>query len=159
MKPVVFPGSFDPVTNGHIDLIKRAKSVFGAVRVIVFYNATKQGLFTPQERVQLLQEALSGEEDVTVESSTSVLADYMKKNGLTTIVRGLRSAHDWNYERTNAYYNHVFNPGVETVFFPADEKYQFISSSLVKEAAKYGADVSKFVPPCVCEALKTRKIS
>lgn len=154
MKPVVFSGSFDPVTNGHLNLIKRARAIFGAVRVVVFYNAQKKGLFTPQQRVQLLQEALAGEENITVDMAQGLLADYMKKHGLTTLVRGLRSAHDWNHERTNAYYNRSFNPDLETVFLPADEKYQFVSSSAVKEAVRYGADVAALVPPCVNQALK-----
>ncbi len=157
MKPVVFSGSFDPVTNGHIDLIKRARKIFGAVCVVVCYNANKQGLFSPQERVKLLHEALLGEENITVDMTTGLLVDYMKKNGLTTVVRGLRSAHDWNHERTNAYYNHVFNPEVETIFLPADEKYQFISSSAVKEATKYGAEVADWVPACVCKALEQKR--
>ena len=153
MKPVVFSGSFDPVTNGHLDLIKRARAIFGAVRVVVCYNAMKKGMFSPQERVDLLKEALAGEENITVDMTEGLLADYMKKNGFTTLVRGLRSAHDWNHERTNAYYNHALNPALETVFLPADEKYQFICSSAVKEAAAYGADVSAWVPGCVCKAL------
>lgn len=154
MKPVVFSGSFDPVTNGHIDLIKRARAIFGAVVVVVFYNATKKGMFSPQERVALLKEALAGEDNITVDCAEGLLADYMKQKDLTTVVRGLRSAHDWNHERTNAYFNKKFNASVETVFLPADEKYQFVSSSAVKEAVKYGADVADLVPPCVWKALQ-----
>lgn len=158
MKPVVFSGSFDPVTNGHIDLIKRARKIFGAVRVVVCYNANKQGLFSPQERVDLLQEALRGEENISVDMTTGLLADYMKKNGLTIVVRGLRSAHDWNHERTNAYYNHAFNPEVETVFLPADSAYQFVSSSAVREAVKYGGNIASLVPACVYKALKSSSV-
>ncbi len=154
MKPVVFSGSFDPVTNGHLDLIKRARAIFGAVVVVVFHNAQKQTKFTVQERVALLKEALSGEENITVDSADGLLADYMKAHGYTTVVRGLRSAHDWNHERTNAYFNKRFYPALETVFLPADEKHQFISSSAVKEAAAYGADIMDLVPPCVVKALK-----
>ena len=154
MKPVVFSGSFDPVTNGHIDLIKRARAIFGAVVVVVFDNATKKGMFTPQERVALLKEALDGEENVQVDYATGLLADYMRRHHYTTVVRGLRSAHDWSHERTNAYYNKKFNSAVETVFLPADEKYQYVSSSAIKEAVKYGADVSDIVPLCVWRALK-----
>ena len=157
MKPVVFSGSFDPVTNGHIDLIKRARAIFGAVVVVVFDNAAKKGMFTPQERVSLLKEALSTEKNITVDCAEGLLADYMRAHGYTTVVRGLRSAHDWNHERTNAYFNKKFNPSVETVFLPADEKYQFVSSSAVKEAAAYGADVADLVPPCVRKALKRTK--
>ena len=154
MKPVVFPGSFDPVTNGHIDLIKRACAIFGAVVVVVLHNAQKQTKFSVQERVAFLKEALAGEDNITVENAEGLLTDYMKTHGYTTIVRGLRSAHDWNHERTNAHFNKRFYPAVETVFLPADEKYQFISSSAVKEAAAYGADITDLVPPCVAKVIK-----
>ncbi len=154
MKPVVFPGSFDPVTNGHLDLIKRARAIFGAVVVLVLHNAQKQTRFTVQERVAFLKEAFKGEENITVESAEGLLTDYLKNHGYTTVVRGLRSAHDWNHERTNAHFNKRFYPAVETVFLPADEQYQFISSSAVKEAAAYGADISTWVPPCVAKAMK-----
>ena len=154
MKPVVFSGSFDPVTNGHIDLIKRARAIFGAVVVVVFHNGAKQAHFSVKERVALLKEALAGEENITVDSAQGLLADYMKAHNYTTVVRGLRSAHDWNHERTNAYFNKSFYPQLETVFLPANEKYQFLSSTAVKEAAAHGADVSSWVPPCVQKALK-----
>lgn len=154
MKPVVFSGSFDPVTNGHVELIRRARRAFGAVRVVVFINAAKQTRFSVAERVRFLQEALQGEENIAVDSFDGLLADYMKQHGLTTVVRGLRSAHDWNYERTQAYFNKRFYPELETVFLPADEKYLFISSSAVKEAAARGGDVSGLVPACVAKALQ-----
>ena len=154
MKPVVFSGSFDPVTNGHLDLIKRARTIFGAVRVVVFNNAHKQTRFTVEERVSFLQQALAGEENITIDHFDGLLTDYMKQNGFTTVLRGLRSAHDWNHERTNAHFNKRFYPQVETVFLPADEKFLFISSSAVKEAASFGADISDWVPPCVAKALQ-----
>lgn len=153
MKPVVFAGSFDPVTNGHIDLIKRACTIFGAVVVVVCYNAHKQTRFSVPQRVAFLKEALAEVDNVAVEATETLLSDYMQAHGFTTLVRGLRTAHDWNHERTNAYFNKQLNGTVETVFLPADEKYQFISSSAVKEAAAYGADVSAWVPACVAKAL------
>ena len=154
MKEVVFPGSFDPVTNGHLDLIKRALAIFGAVRVVVLTNQTKSGMFPVQKRVQFLKEALKGMKGVRVDCAQGLLANYMKKNKLTTIVRGLRSAHDWNHERTNAYYNQLFNAKLETVFLPAATQDQYISSSAVKEAVAYGADVADLVPTCVAKAFK-----
>ncbi len=154
MKPVVFSGSFDPVTNGHLDLIKRARAIFGAVVVVVFHNATKKTHFSVQDRVAFLKEALKNEPNITIDSAEGLLADYMQAHGYTTLVRGLRSAHDWDHERTNAYFNKQFYPVLETVFLPADEQHQFISSSAVKEAAAYGADMSAWVPPCVAKALK-----
>ncbi len=154
MKPVVFSGSFDPVTNGHLNLIRRARRIFGAVRVVVFFNATKRTRFTVQERVQFLKEALQGEESITVDQFDGLLSDYMKQHQLTTVVRGLRNAQDWNHERTNAYFNTRFYPALETVFLPAQEDFQFLSSSAVKEAAAYGADISGLVPPPVAKALQ-----
>ena len=156
MKPVVFSGSFDPVTNGHLDLIKRARAVFGAVRIVVCSNVAKRYLFTPQERVRLVQEALQGEANITVDLCEGLLTDYLKANRLTVIVRGLRHAHDWNHERTNAHYNKLFAPEVETVFLPARTAFQYISSGAVKEALFYGADVSTLVPPCVLKALEQK---
>ena len=107
-----------------------------------------------QERVSLLQTALQGEDNITVDSTTGLLTDYLKQHGLTTVVRGLRSAHDWNHERTNAYFNKQFYPAVETVFLPSSPAHQFISSSAIKEAAAYGADVTALVPECVAVAFK-----
>lgn len=152
-KPVIFPGSFDPVTNGHLDLMKRARAIFGAVVVVVLDNANKKTRFTAAQRVAFLQEALQGEDNIRVESAQGLLADYMRAHNYTTVVRGLRSAHDWNHERTNAHFNKRFYPALETVFLPARAEYQFISSSAVKEAAAYGADVSGLVPPCVQKVL------
>ena len=154
MKPVVFSGSFDPVTNGHLELIKRARAIFGAVVVVVFHNKVKHAQFSVKERVAFLKEALQKEKNISVDSAQGLLADYMKKHGYTTVVRGLRSAHDWNHERTNAYFNKSFYSQLETVFLPASEAYQFISSSAVKEAAAHGADVSAWVPPCVQKAFQ-----
>ncbi len=156
MKPVIFPGSFDPVTNGHVHLIFRARAIFGAVRILVCHNAGKKAQFSVEQRVALLQEVFKNEKNITIDHTDGPLADYLQQQGLHTVVRGLRSAHDWNHERTNAWFNKQFNPSMETVFLPADEKYQFISSSSVKEACAYGADISAWVPPCVVRALQQK---
>lgn len=154
MTPVIFPGSFDPVTYGHIDLIYRARAIFGSVRILVCHNAQKKTRFTVQERLAFFQEIFKNEPDITWDHTDGLLTDYLKKNNFTTVVRGLRSAHDWNHERTNAYFNKHFYDGLETVFLPSREKYMFLSSSAVKEAAAYGADIMAFVPPCVARALQ-----
>ncbi len=156
MKPVIFPGSFDPVTNGHLDLIYRARAIFGAVRVLVCHNACKNTRFSVAERVTLLQEVFKDDANITIDHTDGLLTDYLKKHSFTTVVRGLRSAHDWNHERTNAWFNKQLCPNIEMVFLPADEKHQFISSSAVKEAAAYGADVSAWVPPCVARFLQQK---
>ncbi|MBP5403899.1 MAG: pantetheine-phosphate adenylyltransferase [Elusimicrobiaceae bacterium] len=155
MKAVVFPGSFDPVTNGHLDLIRRACAIFGEVVVLVLPNAAKKTRFSLQERIDFLKESLAQDKNVRVEGSQGLLVDYMKKNGYTTVVRGIRNAHDWNPERTNVYFNKQLYPQLETVFLPAGEEYQFISSTAIKEAAAGGADVSPWVPACVAKELKS----
>ena len=156
-KPVVFAGSFDPVTNGHLDLIRRARDVFGAVVVVVAENARKQYCFTAQERADLLREALKKEKNVRVDSCKGLLADYLKKHKLHVLVRGLRGADDMQGELAGAFYNKLFYPLAETVFLPAAQGQEFISSPAVKEAALFGADVSACVPPCVARELR-RKI-
>ena len=157
LTPAVYAGSFDPVTNGHIDIIRRARNVFGAVIVLVMPNACKRPLFTAQERVELLGQVLQGEENVRVEAAEGLLADYLKKNGLNVLVRGLRGEGDLERELINAYYNKQFYAPAETVFLPGRPEYAFLSSSSVREAFSYGADVSGLVPPCVAEALRRKK--
>ena len=153
-KPVIYAGSFDPVTNGHLDIIRRAQAVFGAVRVLVIPNANKNPLFSLEERKALLAEALSAEPNVEVDlASNGLLTDYMKKHGITVSVRGLRSSADLEHEMTNAYFNSLFSPETETVFLAGKPENAFISSSSVREASRYGADVSSWVPACVAKAL------
>jgi pantetheine-phosphate adenylyltransferase len=153
-RPVIYAGSFDPVTNGHIDIIRRARAVFGAVRVLVIPNANKHPLFTLEERHHLLKEALSAEPHVEVDvAPQGLLTDYLKKHGITVLVRGIRSSADLEHEMTNAYFNRLFSPETETVFLAGKPEFSFISSSSVREAARYGADVSALVPACVAKAL------
>ncbi len=157
-KKAVYAGSFDPVTNGHLDIIRRARDVFGAVTVLVIPNGGKNPLFSLDERKMLLAEALRGEEGVLIETAAGgLLADYLKEHGFGVIVRGLRGAQDIEHEFTNAYYNHSFYPEAETVFLAARPEMSFVSSSAVREAAHYGADVSCWVPGCVAQALKNKK--
>ena len=157
LTPAVYAGSFDPVTNGHMDIIRRARDVFGAVIVLVMPNACKRPLFTAQERVELLRQALQGEENVRVESAEGLLTDYLKKNGLKVLVRGLRGGGDLEHELANAFYNKQFYASAETVFLPGRPEYAFLSSSAVREAFSYGADVSALVPPGVAKALQRKK--
>jgi len=154
----VYAGSFDPVTNGHLDIIRRARDVFGSVCVLVIPNGGKSPLFTQEERVELLREAAAAEPGVKIESVPGgLLADYLKEHGCRVIVRGLRGARDVEYEFTNAFYNRAFFPEAETVFFAARPETAFVSSSAVREAWRYGADVSAWVPACVCRALERKK--
>lgn len=156
-KNVVYSGSFDPVTNGHLDMIRRAKKIFGNVTVLVLENVHKKTLFSLEERISLLKEALSGEEGIEVTSFSGLLADYFKKEKAYVIVRGIRGTGDLEHELINAHYNGIFAPEVETVFLPAKEKYRFVSSSAVREIWHHGGNFSDWVPSCVYKALQNKK--
>jgi len=156
-KPVVFAGSFDPVTNGHKDLILRARAIFGSVIVLLMPNAQKKTLFSVEERVKLLSQLFAEEEGIRIDCAEGLLADYLKKNGLTVLVRGLRNTDDFSYEMGMQAYNRLFYPSAQTVFLPARREDLYISSSAVKEAFFCGGDVSSLVPPCVLEALSRKK--
>lgn len=156
LTPVVFAGSFDPVTNGHVQLVRRAQAIFGAVIVLVMPNGKKQTLFSLQERKRLLKEAFKNDPQIKVDAARGLLVDYMKQHGLKLLVRGIRNATDLEYENTALAYNQLFYPDLKTVFLPAEPGVSFISSSAVKEAFSYGADISALVPTCVVAALRRK---
>lgn len=158
MKPVkaVYAGSFDPVTNGHIDIIARAAKLFGALTVLVMKNDTKTPLFSVQERVEFLTRAVQNIPGVSVEAADGLLADYARTHEVQILVRGLRGAADIEPEFCAAYYNKKFYPEAETVFLPTRADLQYVSSSAVKEAVKAGGDISGVVPPFVAQALKEK---
>lgn len=154
----VYPGTFDPVTKGHLDIALRARDIFGSVVVLLIPNGNKKTLFTQAERFALLQEAFRGEPGIRVEQADGgLLSDYLKKNHLRLVVRGLRGASDVEYEFINAHYNKLFNPEIETVFLPGKPENAFLSSSAVREAFLYGADIISLVPPCVAEAINKKR--
>mgnify|MGYP003346949107 CR=1 FL=1 len=152
MKKVVCPGSFDPITFGHLDIIQRASSLFDEVIVAVFVNRNKAGLFSVQERMDLISENIKKFSNVRVDSGSGLLVEYCKKNGVQAIVKGLRAVTDFDYELQMAQV-HIQASGVETMFMATAPAHSFLSSSLVKELAKYNGDISKMVPPSVQEAL------
>lgn len=158
MKPlkVVYAGSFDPVTNGHLDIIGRAANLFGGLTVLVMKNETKTPLFSVQERMEFLMHAVKDIPGVTVEAAEGLLADYARKNNVQILVRGLRGVADIEPELTAAYFNKKFYSGAETVFLPARAELKYVSSSTVKEAVKAGADIGDLVPSFVAEALQER---
>jgi pantetheine-phosphate adenylyltransferase len=149
------PGSFDPVTNGHIDIISRASALFDEVVVAVGVNKSKKRLFSPEERIDMLTEACASFTNVRIDSFDGLLTDFCKERDVNAIVKGLRAVSDFDYELQMAQMNSSLS-GVETVFVPTSPEYSFLASSLVKEVATYGGDVSRLVPPFVMDRLSAR---
>jgi pantetheine-phosphate adenylyltransferase len=152
----IYPGSFDPVTYGHIDLIKRAGEVFSEVVVAVAHNPHKKPLFSVKERVDMLQKATNGMMNVTVEHFDGLVIEYAKKQKSHILIRGLRMISDFEYEFQMALTNRKLAPGIETIFLMPQESFSYLSSKLLKEAASLGADLSSFVPDFVEAALKKK---
>ena len=155
MKRAVCPGSFDPVTLGHLDVVERASALYDQVVVAVLINKKKSSLFTVEERIQMLREAVEPFGNVVVDSFHGLVVDYCKDQGIPVIVKGLRAVSDFDYELQMAQMNHGL-AGVETLFMPTNPLYSFLSSSLVKEVATYGGDVSRLVPEPVNRELVER---
>jgi pantetheine-phosphate adenylyltransferase len=149
------PGSFDPVTNGHIDIISRASALFDEVVVAVGVNKSKKRLFSPEERIEMLAEACSPYANVRIDSFDGLLTDFCKHHDVHAIVKGLRAVSDFDYELQMAQMNSSLS-GIETVFVPTSPEYSFLASSLVKEVATYGGDVSGLIPPFVLDRLTAR---
>lgn len=152
----ICPGSFDPVTNGHLDIIRRGAKIFDRMRVVVFNNQTKHPLFTVEERIELLVQATAELPNVSVDASDGLLMDYAKRHGAQAVLRGLRAVSDFEYEMQITSMNRKLDPEIETFFMMTNNQYSFLSSSVVKELAKYHADVTDLVPPVVAEALKQK---
>lgn len=152
MRKAVCPGSFDPVTLGHLDVFARAAKQFDEVTVAVLINSTKAGLFTIQERIELLNKCVSMYPNIKVESFKGLLVDYCKKNEIGAIVKGLRAVSDFDYELQMAQMNSQL--GIDTLFVATKPEFSFLSSSIIKEISKYGGDVSALVPAVVDRALK-----
>lgn len=155
MHVAVCPGSFDPVTNGHLDVFERAAAMADHVIVAVLVNDAKAGLFTIDERMEMLREVVRPYGNITVESFHGLLVDFCKERGTNVIVKGLRAVSDFDYELQMAQMNYRL-AGVETVFITTNPLYSFLSSSLVKEVAKFGGDVSGLVPEVVLSRLQGR---
>lgn len=150
------PGSFDPITYGHLDIIERTSKVFDTVYVSVLKNSSKQGLFTPEERVKLIEQVTKDLPNVEVREFNGLLIDFCREVGAKSIVRGLRAVSDFEYEMQLTSMNRKLDSDIETIYMMTNNNYSFISSSIVKEVAKYGGKTEDVVPPLVEEALKEK---
>jgi pantetheine-phosphate adenylyltransferase len=155
MRRAACPGSFDPITNGHLDIIERASKLFDEVVVVVGVNNSKNRLFEPDERIEMIREATVEIPNVTVDAFRGLLVDFCRARGIQAIVKGLRAVSDFDYELQMGQMNRSL-ADVDTLFMPADPHYSFLSSSLVKEVATYGGDVSGLVPGPVLRRLQQR---
>ena len=156
MRVAVIPGSFDPITNGHMDIILRAKELFDRVVVLVAANAEKNPSFTPEERVLLIEKALKGHDNVIVDCFDGLLVDYVRQVKACAIVKGLRAMSDFEYEFQMALTNRKLNPDLDTVFLASDASFTYLSSSIVKNVAFHGGDISNFVPACIHDEIFKR---
>ena len=148
MKTAIYPGSFDPITLGHLNIIKRAAVCFDKLIVCVMVNSEKvnRGLFTPEERVELIRRVVAKLPNVEADCSSTLIAEYARQKRVCTLVKGLRAVSDYENELQMALINRKLNPRLETMFLPSSAKYTYVSSSMVKEMARYGAELSDFVP-------------
>ncbi len=156
MKTAICPGSFDPITLGHLDIIRRASEIFPRVIVAVMVNAKKKGLFSVEERVELISRAVKDLPNVTVESSSALLAQWTAEKGDCVVVKGLRAISDFESEFQMALINRKLNPRLETVFLPTSEEYLYLSSSIVREVCSLGGDISELVPAEILEDVKQK---
>jgi pantetheine-phosphate adenylyltransferase len=156
MKIAIYPGSFDPITNGHIDILERAMKLFDKVIIAIAKNTSKNPLFTEEERLALLRKVTKQYKNVEVDSFNGLLVDYVAARKATAVVRGLRAMTDFEYELQMALMNRKLDEAMETVFLMPNEKYTYLSSNVVREIARLGGDVSKFVPAIVRQALQQK---
>ncbi|EAG9348137.1 pantetheine-phosphate adenylyltransferase [Listeria monocytogenes] len=155
-KIAVIPGTFDPITNGHLDIIERAAKIFDVLYVSVLNNSSKKPLFTIEERMEMIRQVTDHLPNVQVESASGLTVDYAATRGATAIVRGLRAVSDFEYEMQIASMNRTLNADIETFFVMTNTKYSFLSSSMVKEVAQYQGDISELVPEIVNKAVQAK---
>lgn len=152
----LFPASFDPVTNGHLDIIRRSLAVFDRLIVAVAHNVAKAGTFSVEERIEILSAVLGDDDRIEITAFEGLLVDFCRKTGAQTVIRGLRAMSDYEYEFEMALMNKHLNPAVETVFMMASQEYLYVSSSRLKELVRFGGEVSDFLPPLVEKRLREK---
>ena len=153
----IYPGSFDPLTNGHVDIIERGARIFDAIIVAILANVEKTPLFSENERIAIIRDVFKGHQNVQVEAFSGLLVEYAQVKKATVLVRGLRAVSDFEYEFQMALMNRHLAPGLETVFMMPDEKYTYISSRLIKEVFTLGGEITGLVPPLVEEKLRAKQ--
>ena len=156
MVKAIFPGSFDPPTYGHLNIVERARGIFEELLVVVAVNKQKSGLFAPEERLELLQTLLAPYENVSVHLCDTLIVNFARSHGCRVLVRGVRSVPDFSYEFELSIMNKGLDPSIETIFMPTDPKYFVLRSSAIKELASFDGDLSAMVPPNVAAALRTK---
>ena len=156
IRTAVYPGSFDPITLGHLDIIHRAAKLFDRVVVTVAVNPQKKPSFSPEERVDLISRATQGMENVEVQICSTLIVDFARSIGAVAIVKGLRALTDFDYEFQMALVNRNISQEIETLFLTTSAEYMFLSSSAVKQVAYYGGDISHFIPECICGDIQKR---
>lgn len=156
MKTAIYPGSFDPVTLGHYDIIERSSKIFDKVIVGVLINSAKSPLFSVEERVKMLEDVTADLPNVEIKSFNGLLIDFVRQNEANVIVRGLRAVTDFDYELQLAQMNRVIAPEIDTLFLTTNLKYAYLSSSMVKEVAMYGGDISEFLEPAIADKVRAK---
>ncbi|MGN1125392.1 MAG: pantetheine-phosphate adenylyltransferase [Candidatus Gastranaerophilaceae bacterium] len=156
MKTAIYPGSFDPITNGHLDVLKTSSEIFDKVIIAVANNPTKNGLLTVEERVEVIKQCVENFENVEVDSFEGLTVEYAKQKGAKVLIRGLRAVSDFEFEMQLSQTNSALEKDIKTIFLTTRPKYNFISSSSVKEVFDFGGDISKFVPEVVVNYLKNK---
>ena len=159
MSRAIYAGSFDPVTNGHVDIIRRAERLFDVIYIGVIQNPDKDALFSIEERIDLLQSIFKDEKTIIVDGFEGLLVDYAKRKDVYTIIRGLRAVSDFDFEFQMALTNRALDTKIDTMFLMTDAKYSYLSSSIVKQLAKYGGNISELVPVEVEGALKEKELA